>query len=735
MGVRLAVQRAEETSALQDAVYSLGPLIHNPQEVSRLQAEGIQVADSLEEVASGTVIIRAHGAPPDTYASVADQGLGVVDATCPFVFSLQKKAVALAEEGYQVVIVGDPTHPEVVGVIGWIGGRGFVVAKADDVDRLPPLDRVGVVAQTTQREDVVEAVVVRLLERAREVRVEHTICRATTERQDAARDLAQQVEVVVVVGGTTSSNTQKLASICRDAGARAYHVEKASDLCPEWFQGIQRAGVTAGASTPDWIVKEVIGRMEELTKEPSLQGADQGDQGQGPAVDTVSAAPVAGSVAVEELPGEAPAGSPAGEADGDGARAMQEGLDMKTPRQGQVVEGTIVQVNADHLLVDVGYKSDGIVAFGEISLLPGQQPADAFQVGQRIPVVVLGIDAQEGTLKLSQRRAREREAWKVLEKSFQDKETLELPVAEVVKGGLVLDAGVRAFMPASHVERGFVEDLSAYVGRTMRCRIIEMDRPHRKLIVSQKAILEEERGLKRQEVWTELEEGQVRTGVVKGITDYGAFVDLGGVDGLLHVSEMAWNRVNHPSEILREGQEIQVKVLRLDREKSKISLGLKQIQANPWVDVEARYPVGETFEGKVVRTVPFGAFVEIEPGVEGLVHISQLADRHVADVHEVVKEGDRVTVRVLKVSPEDRRISLSMREPEASRSAREPHDPRERAPREGRGRGPREARQRAPRPENQTVTGEPITRESATLGEMFGDLLEETKERLNGRHG
>ncbi|MBX6351232.1 MAG: 30S ribosomal protein S1 [Clostridia bacterium] len=395
-------------------------------------------------------------------------------------------------------------------------------------------------------------------------------------------------------------------------------------------------------------------------------------------------------------------------AENDGAEGEPD-LGLPDLRPGALVQGTVVQVNEDNVLVDVGYKSDGVIPYGELNLAPEQKPSDLFRVGARIPVVVLQVEGQEGGLVLSYRRAVERAAWDRLERAYRDKEVVTAPVVEAVKGGLVVDVGLRGFMPASHVELGYVNDLSVYVGQPIRARVIEIDRHKNRVILSQKVVLEEERERLRQKTWSELKEGQIRRGVVKGLTDFGAFVDLGGVDGLLHVSEMAWGRVNQPSDVVNVGDEIDVMILRLDPERGRISLGLKQVLPDPWTTVEERYQVGSVVEGKVMRLAPFGAFVQLEPGVEGLVHISQMADWHVNDPGEVVQPGQEVRVKILRISPEERRISLSIKEAERPEIYRQrsfvPPPPRRDRDRD------RE-------------------RDNPTLGDMFGSFFEETRERL-----
>ncbi len=377
-----------------------------------------------------------------------------------------------------------------------------------------------------------------------------------------------------------------------------------------------------------------------------------------------------------------------------------EALDFAPLEPGDVVEGTVVQINEDNVLVDVRYKSDGVIPLSELRLKSDERPDDVFEVGQEIPVYILSVDGRDGAVLASYRRALDEIAWDRLYKAHEEKETLDAPVVEEVKGGLVLDVfGLRGFMPASHVDRGYVSDLSQYVGDEVRARVIELDRNKNRIILSRKTVLDEEYEQKRHETWSSLEEGEVREGVVKGITDFGAFVDLGGVDGLLHVSQMSWGRVEHPSDVVSVGDETEVKVLRVDRDEEKISLGLKQLQPDPWETVDENYFPGDLIDGRVMRIAPFGVFVELEPGVEGLVHISELADYHVTEPSEVVSEGEDITVKVLQVQPDERRISLSLKEA-------------------------RREKEEAPERKERRAGG-------LTLGDVFGDLLTETRDRLS----
>ncbi len=367
------------------------------------------------------------------------------------------------------------------------------------------------------------------------------------------------------------------------------------------------------------------------------------DQGPG-------AAPAAGSTDPEARQRDAPEGEGAPESAERDAPAVH----RTVPRIGSTVSGTVLAVHRDEALIDVGAKVDGLLP------LPTAGVPDPVS-GQVLTVTVVGFDSESGAPRLARRHAAADAAWQAVAEAERSGMPIEGTVREQVKGGLVLDVGVRAFMPASQVERGYVADLAPYVGQTLRVRVLEYDRGRAKVILSRRAVLEEEARQRREQVWSELEEGQIREGVVKGLTDFGAFIDLGGVDGLLHVSAMSWERVERPSDILSIGDPVRVRVVRLDREKQKISLGLKQVEPDPWAGAAERYPVGTVVQGRVMRLCSFGAFVQLQPGVDGLIHISQLSDQRVNDPGEVVREGDIVHTTVLRVSPAERRISLSLR--------------------------------------------------------------------------
>ncbi len=627
-GVKRAIEMSKDTVRNRPGpVFSMGPLIHNPQVVAYLGKLGVREINNLGEIKEGTLIIRSHGVGPALLNAAQELGLDIVDATCPFVRRTQVVARDLMTKDYQVVIVGDKNHPEVQGIMGWANGKAEVVENPWEAGLVKARGKkIGVLAQTTQHMENFNAVVETLEKTGSVVQACKTICSATSERQKAALELACQVDVMIVVGGADSANTRKLASLCRACGTTTYHIEEAGELDPAWFRGVKAAGLTAGASTPDWIIEEVKKRMSEIEE---LNGSEEG---------------------------------------------MKDAVEVKAVRHGEIVTGTVVHVGQDEVMVDVGAKSEGVIPIRELSCCEVTSIQDIVQVGDQIEVYVLKAEDNEGKLILSKEKADAEKAWAGLEEALESGQPVEGTVREVVKGGLLVDIGVRAFLPASLVDRGYVEDLSKYLGQVISSRVIEMNRARKKVILSRKAVLEEDFAKLRQELLTNLEEGQVVKGVVRRLTQFGAFVDIGGVDGLLHISEMSWHRINHPSEVVKVGDEIEVMVLKIDRDNEKISLGLKQVLPNPWDTVDQKYPVGSVVPAKVVRLAPFGAFVQLEPGVEGLVHISHLAERHVAKPDEVVSEGEEVNVKVLSVDPAEKRIRLSIREVSREKQEREYRD-------------------------------------------------------------
>ena len=691
-GVKRAIDMAEASlSDLKGPLFSLGPLIHNPQAVALLEKKGIRPIEDIRELDNGNLILRSHGVSPEILKLGKSKGLTIIDATCPFVEKAQHLAETLYHEGYKVIVVGDENHPEVIALVGWTEGTAVVVENSEDALKLPKYLKIGVVAQTTQTENNFQEVVEVLRKKAEDLVVYNTICLATRERQEAAVELAGQVDVMLVLGGRNSSNTRKLAKVCEGRGTTTYHIERAEELSPWWFNNRSRVGVTAGASTPVWIIEEVVQRMkdynefnefeedvtpeEEITAEAEAASKVPEPNEDEYAIQEIGISDMGTAGASEEA--EAAPVEPEAERVDEASQAVEAHLadNLKNIKRGEIVSGTVVQINENEVLVDVGGKSEGIIPLGELSLVNTKDPKEGINVGDEIEVQVLRVENEDGNPVLSKKRADRRIAWEGLEDAFETGTELKGKVIEVVKGGLLVDVGVRGFVPASLVERGYVADLNQYLDQELRLRVIELDRGKNKIVLSQKAILDEEYESNRVDTWDTLEEGQTRKGVVRRITDFGAFVDLGGVDGLLHVSEIAWGRVDHPADVLSEGQELEVYVLSVDKTGGKVSLGLKQLQRNPWEIAAEKFTPGIIVQGKVLRLAPFGAFVEVESGVEGLVHISQLAEEHVEKTEDVVSVGDIIQVKVLSVDPVAQRMSLSIRQ---TKETEKKHEEKER---------------------------------------------------------
>jgi 4-hydroxy-3-methylbut-2-enyl diphosphate reductase len=606
-GVRRAVEMAISTDPASrgQKMVTLGPLIHSPQMIKKLASEGVDVIDSLEDANGATVLIRSHGVAPSIYETAVQQGIKLRDATCPHVKKAQQAAMQFAERGFQVVVAGEKNHQEVKSILAWAGPGALAVEKIDDLKGVILSEKVGLVSQTTLEKEVFDSIRDELTGKTGILEVEPTICSATEQRQHAARQLSAEVQVMIVIGGKNSANTRHLAEVCHKTGTRTYHVETAQELETSWFSGVERAGITAGASTPDWIIEEVRQRMENM-EQVKLEKQDR----------------------------------------------LEKGV---------ILTGKVVGINKELVFVDIGQKSEGFVTLAELAW---PAPADAHEVvviGQLLSVLVLDPETSEGSVQLSKVQADRLLAWDRMEDAMQEGRALDVSVSAVVKGGLSVSAfGIRCFMPASQVDVGFVENLALFVGQTISALPIEVDREKQRAVFSRRALLEAERQVSEAIAVEKLEVGLVIDGVVRRLATFGAFVDVGGIEGLVHVSEMAWHRVKDASDLLKVGDEIKVQILKIDKTLRKVSLGMKQLQSDPWQTAVRDFAEGTTVTGKVTRTSKFGAFVELSPGVEGLVHISELSDRRVNSADEVVQMGQKVPVKVLGIDPAAKRISLSI---------------------------------------------------------------------------
>ena len=616
MGVSRAVESAE--AAVKDGIPSctLGELIHNPTVVRALAEKGLPPIQDPREAAGRRVLIRSHGVSPEVLRVLQENGSEVMDLTCPFVGRLHSIVAEGTADGTPVILVGEKEHPEVRGTAGWAQGPVFVVATPEEAAGLPEMEKAVAVSQTTFPPARWDAVLRVLKQRIGRLESHCTICSATEIRQREAAELAEKADRMIVVGGRNSANTRKLYDLCRERCPETILVESAAEIPPAFANTDPgMIGITAGASTPTGSLKEVVTRMSELENK---------------------------TLAPEEENNE------------DFMQQVE--ATMVRIRPGQTVTGKVVQITDDEVSVNIGYKADGLIKREDLV-------DQDVKLGDEIEVEVVKVNDGEGNVLLSQRNIVNRKAWDALMAKNEAGEYVEAVGKEAVKGGLIaLVDGIRAFVPASQLSQRYVDKISEFVGKTMKLKIIEVDEQKKRIVASRKAVVAEEAAAKKKEVWDKLEEGMVIHGIVRRLTDFGAFVDLGGVDGLIHITDLSWGRVKHPSDVVKPNQEVDVKILSLDRDRDRIQLGYKQMQPRPWDNAAEKYPEGSIVEGKVVRITDFGAFVELEPGLDGLVHISQCARTRIAKVEDAVQVGQKVNVKVLSVDPEKKRISLSIRQ-------------------------------------------------------------------------
>ncbi len=654
-GVKKAVNLTLHEAESGEKVKTLGQLVHN-EYVSRLlkqyNVEAIETEDELEDE---TVIIRTHGAAPKVWDYLRKKDkVKVIDATCPFVKYVQDIAYNYSQKGYKILIYGNSSHPEVQALWGWAGDAAEIIEPGTESwKNFDPGLHTVIIAQTTQAEKDFFETAEALKEKNPGIIVFNTICRATVLRQNEAKKLAPQVDLMLVVGDKKSSNTRKLTEICREI-TKTYQVTGADDISDDWLVGVEKVGVTAGASTPDWKIKEVMVKMENGNLEAKAEEFSQ--------------------MGEEEV---------------------------KTFRPGDVVPGKVVSVEEEQVQVDIGYKSEALLPKKEVFLEGESTLQDVFSEGDDVDLLVLKINEEDDQILVSQKKLERERRWKELEDALDEGITLKGTVKEVVPAGVIINlgSGIEGFMPGSLVDIQYIPDFTQFVGQELSFKVIELNREKDKVILSRKQAQEEEQEDKKKETLESLQEGAIVSGTVKRLTDFGVFVDVGGIDGLVHISEISWQRIGHPKEVLSVGDEIQVKVLEVIPEKERISLSLRYAQDDPWSNIEEKLQVGEIVNGKVTRLVNFGAFVELLPGVEGLVHISQIADFHVKHPSEVLQENEEVQVKILEINENDKRISLSIKDAQ-------------------------------PTPRDFSSSNQESDQEDGgvTLGDVFGDLFNKNKE-------
>ena len=622
-GVSRAVELVEQAAAAGQKVATLGPIIHNRHVVCRFENMGVQVISSAREAMPGmTVIIRSHGVSRSVLEQLQQRGVEIVDATCPFVKRIHEIVNKADNEGILPVIIGTRDHAEVQGIAGWCD-RCQIFETPEELGKwaksgdISPDCPICMVSQTTSTESLWKKSCEIAKKQFTNLKIYDTICRATEFRQGEAAELSRICDAMVVVGDAKSSNTGRLAMICREHCEKVVLVDNATELNPEFFRGATHVGITAGASTPAWIIKEVNKTMSEITNVEAVQ-----------------------EVSFDEL--------------------LEQSL--KTLNTGDKVLGTVVGIGNTEVQVELGTKHAGYIPYDEVSADPTVKPEDVLKVGDEIEVFVVRVNDQEGTVQLSRKKLEGMKVWDDMAAWAEEKTTVEGVITEENKGGLVATVkGIRVFVPASQSGVAKGGDMAAEVGKTVQLKITEVNRARRRVIGSIRAVNAEERKANREKLWAEIEEGKKYQGVVKSLTSYGAFVDIGGVDGMVHVSELSWNRVKNPAEVVKVGDEIEVFVISFDAEKKKISLGYKTTEMNPWNQFMTKYQVGDVVDAKIVKLMTFGAFAEILPGVDGLIHISQIADKRIGKPEDVLAEGQEVQVKITDVDAENKRISLSIR--------------------------------------------------------------------------
>ena len=616
-GVNRAVKLTYELLEQGRPVATLGPLIHNPQVVEDLESKGAITCDSVEDVPDGyEVVIRSHGVGQSVYDKISTRRLVYHDATCPFVTKIHKIAARAGAEGAMLLVAGDAKHPEVQGIVGHTTGKVEVFANLAELEKLLPeltqQKSIFAVAQTTFNVQSWETCKEFLKNQCTNAKIFDTICNATWARQQEAEDLSQKCDHMVVIGGHHSSNTQKLLQVAA-RHTKAINVETADELDKDWLNGARIVGVTAGASTPSSIIEEVLNCMSEEIRD---------------------------DMSFEE---------------------MLAASEAKPLYAGKIVKAKVISVSPTECVVGIdGSKHTGIVKLSEMSHDPNAKMEDLVKVDDELDLVVVKTNDQEGVDTLSRVRFEAQKGMKDVSEAAENGTVMEGDVMEANKGGVVVNVkGVRVFVPRSQATMRRDEDYTKLVGQHVKLVITEC--AGRKIVGSINKVTAEENKAKRDEFWKNVEVDKQYTGVVKSLTSYGAFVDIGGVDGLCHISELSWNNIKHPSEVVSVGDTIEVYVKSYDPENQKVSLGYKKEEDNPWEKLKNEYPIGSEFEAPVVSITKFGAFVRILPGIDGLVHISEISNERVNKVSDVLKVGDMVKVKLINVDFDRKRISLSMK--------------------------------------------------------------------------
>ena len=633
-GVNRAVNKVEELLSEGKKVVTLGPLIHNPQYIQSLCDRGALIVESPDEVPENCeLVIRAHGITKELLEDVKQAGISYSDATCPFVMKIQKIIDKDSTPDNIVLIAGDENHPEVKGFRSYCKGESFVFRNYDELLKLIHNNKfladkeVVYVAQTTFSINEYKKCSELIKKYCTNVKIFDTICDATSKRQKDACNLSHKCDIIIIIGGRNSSNTQKLKSVCEN-NTRTFLVESAEELSDIDFSGCSTIGVTAGASTPVCIIKEVIKKMSELVN------------------NVESAEAVGQAIADSEMSFE---------------QALEESL--KSLNSDQKVVGTVLRVTPTEIQVDIGRKQTGIIPYDEYSADPSANPAKEVKVGDELNLIIMKTNDADGFITLSKKRYDSQANWTKIAAAKDNGEILSGNVAEILnRGVIVVSDAVRVFVPASQATLSRNDKLEDLLGQTVKFRIIDVDNRRRRVVGSINSVLREARKASRDAFWSQVEVGQKYEGTVVSLTEFGAFVEIAaGVQGLCHKSELSWNRIKHPSEVVAVGDKLEVNVKNIDAENKKISLGFKKIEDSPWEILRRDYPVGSAIDVQIVSLTTFGAFAQIIPHIQGLIHISQIANHRVEKPQDELNVGDTVKVMITNIDFEKKHVSLSIR--------------------------------------------------------------------------
>ena len=677
-GVARAVDTAYEMADAhenQKKWATFGPIIHNHTVTDDLAKKGVGIINNLGEWCGEKVIIRAHGIPPSIEEKMTCMGISYIDRTCPRVkvsHNYARKSKAL---GRTLIVLGQATHPEIIGILGY-GGKDVIVAKnAADLMNVDPLKCYTLVVQTTYQQEIFDEVVESLRSREIDVIIHNTICDATAKRQQEAERISKLVDIMIILGDKDSANAKKLYEISRRNCTHVIFTQSIQEIqLQDLFIG-GRIGLMAGASTPPSVTKEALLVMSELEKNMETDViAEAHDNVEQESVETHLEANFDVQEDTENSNAEPESEAVAQQEEANQSEEVQSSQSFEemlnesfvTLHTGDVVKGTVIQVTPGEITVNLGYKSDGIISKNEFIDDPNAELQELVSPGDVIEVLVMRVNDGDGNVLVSKRRLEAQTNYKLIEQAFKDKESVTGVIRDLVKGGLIANIfGNRVFVPSSQISNRYVEDLSQFKGKELNFQILEFDRSKRRIVAGRRDLAAQEQKSRREELFASLEVGQKIEGTVSRITDFGAFIDLGGVDGLVHISELAWRRVRKVSDVLSVDEPVVVTVIDINPEKNKISLTLKDVNNNPWNKAAEKYPVGSLIEGKVVRMAAFGAFINLEDGVDGLVHVSQIADHHVAKPEDELSIGQVITVKITDVDEQNRKISLSKKQAEA----------------------------------------------------------------------